>query len=294
MHPVWDQVFPERHRLSMEWIKSHQSCEDFVEAHGRSKQWMWEINNQADILCGTRSAEVDVATHAKKVQRVDKIAFEINHFLHDRVRQLFTAESTPATELLKAAKARKAQGDYKGPQNRPAADGGLNKKERMQLMIASGHRGHQFEWTRKTSVNWAITCKKCQLYLEQVYSLEKFGRIEHQTCAHQPMTWPDRWHLGHGHDMCNLGAVWICRKCWGIVRPFADVLTMKLLKPLKEECPVAFSAPQQLKPKQVKPANQEHTHQSKLRLFFSTSVAKPGEAVASPSADYRQAPSRAE
>ena len=60
MHPVWDQVFPDRHRLSMEWIKSRQSCEDFVEAHGRSKQWMWEINNQADILCGMRSAEVDV------------------------------------------------------------------------------------------------------------------------------------------------------------------------------------------------------------------------------------------
>ena len=205
--------------------------------------------------------------------------FEINHFLHDRVRQLFTAESTPAKELLKAAKARKAQGDYKGPQNRPAADGGLNEKERMQLMIDSGHRGHQFEWTRKTSVNWAITCKKCQLYLEQVYSLEKFGRVELQACAHQPMTWPDRWQLGQGHDMYNLGAVWICKKCWGIVRPFADVLTTKLLNSctgnhsngskqfgllLPKECPVAFSAPQQLKPKQVKPTNQEHTQQSKL------------------------------
>ena len=103
MHPVWDHLYPERDRLLVEWIKSHQSCDDFVPAHGQSQQWKWELNNQADILCGQRSAEVDVAGQAKLIQRVDKIAFEINHFLHDRVRQLFTSGSTPASALLKAA-----------------------------------------------------------------------------------------------------------------------------------------------------------------------------------------------
>ena len=306
MHPVWDHLYPERDRLLMEWIKSHQSCEDFVAAHGQSQQWKWELNNQADILCGQRSAEVDVAGQAKLIQRVDKIAFEINHFLHDRVRQLFTSGSTPASALLKAAKARKEQGDYKGPQNRPALDGGLNKKERMQLMIDSGRGGHQFEWTRKTSVNWAIACKKCQLYQEQVHSLQKFSRIEQQTCAHQPMAWPDRWHLGQGHDMYNLGAVWICRRCWGIVRPPADEVSSKLLNTctghtsngskkfgllLPKECPVAFSVPQQLKPVQVQHAVQHHTQQSKLRLFFGNSVRKPREEVVSPSADKSRASS---
>ena len=72
------------------------------------------IVTMTDILCGQRSAEVDVAGQAKLIQRVDKIAFEMNHFLHDRVRQLFTSGSTPASALLKAAKARKEQGDYKG------------------------------------------------------------------------------------------------------------------------------------------------------------------------------------
>ena len=306
MHPVWDHLCPERDRLLVEWIKSHQSCDDFVAAHGQSQQWKWELNNQADILCGQRSAEVDVAGQAKLIQRVDKIAFEINHFLHDRVRQLFTSGSTPASALLKAAKARKEQGDYKGPQNRPALDGGLNKKERMQLMIDSGRGGHQFEWTRKTSVNWAIACKKCQLYQEQVHSLQKFSRIEQQTCAHQPMAWPDRWRLGQGHDMYNLGAVWICKRCWGIVRPPADEVSTKLLNSctghtgngskkfgllLPKECPVAFSVPQQLKPVQVKHAVQHHTQQSKLRLFFGNSVRKPREEVVSHSADNSRASS---
>ena len=306
MHPVWDHLYPERDRLLVEWIKSRQSCDDFVAAHGQSQQWKWELNNQADILCGQRSAEVDVAGQAKLIQRVDKIAFEINHFLHDRVRQLFTSGSTPASALLKAAKARKEQGDYKGPQNRPALDGGLNKKERMQLMIDSGRGGHQFEWTRKTSVNWAIACKKCQLYQEQVHSLQKFSRIEQQTCAHQPMAWPDRWRLGQGHDMYNLGAVWICKRCWGIVRPPADEVSTKLLHSctghtsngskkfgllLPKECPVAFSVPQQLKPVQVKHAVQHHTQQSKLRLFFGNSVRKPREEVVSPSADNSRASS---
>ena len=303
MHPIWDHQFHRRGLLVMEWIKSHQTCEDYLAAHGPSHQWKWEINNEADILCGQRSAEVDVESHAKKVQRIDKIAFEVNHFLHDRVRQLFTAESTPAKVLLKAAKARKEQGNYRGPQNRPAADGGLNKKERRQLMIDSGKGGHEFEWTRKTSVNWSIACKKCQLYQEQVHSLEKFGRIEQQTCAHQPMPWPDRWKLGQGHDMHNLGAVWICKRCWGIVRPPAEELNPRLVNPctgqsnkgskkfgllLPEECPVAFSVPQQLKPKQSKISSQQQTQQSKLRLFFSTS-SRPSEEVTNPSRGHVQA-----
>ena len=306
MHPVWDHLYPERDRLLMEWIKSHQSCEDFVAAHGQSQQWKWELNNQADILCGQRSAEVDVAGQAKLIQRVDKIAFEINHFLHDRVRQLFTSGSTPLRHCSRRPRPARSKVIINGPQNRPALDGGLNKKERMQLMIDSGRGGHQFERTRKTSVNWAIACKKCRLYQEQVHSLQKFSRIEQQTCAHQPMAWPDRWHLGQGHDMYNLGAVWICRRCWGIVRPPADEVSSKLLNTctghtsngskkfgllLPKECPVAFSVPQQLKPVQVQHAVQHHTQQSKLRLFFGNSVRKPREEVVSPSADKSRASS---
>ena len=69
--------------------------------------------------------------------------------------------------------------------------------------------------------------------------------------------------------MYNLGAVWICKRCWGIVRPPADEVSTKLLNSctghtsngskkfgllLPKECPVAFSVPQQLKPVQVKHA----------------------------------------
>ena len=124
--------------------------------------------------------------------------------------------------------------------------------------------------------------------------------------AHQPMAWPDRWRLGQGHDMYNLGAVWICKRCWGIVRPPADEVSTKLMNTctghtsngskkfgllLPKECPVAFSVPQQLKPVQVQHAVQHHTQQSKLRLFFGNSVRKPREEVVSPSADKSRASS---
>ena len=106
--------------------------------------------------------------------------------------------------------------------------------------------------------------------------------------------------------MYNLGAVWICKRCWGIVRPPADEVSTKLLNSctghtsngskkfgllLPKECPVAFSVPQQLKPVQVNHAVQHHTQQSKLRLFFGNSVRKPREEVVSPSADNSRASS---
>ena len=228
MHPIWNEVFEDRARLRLEWIKSHQLEEDFIRDHGLHHRWKWQVNSMADILCGKRSAEVDVSAHAKRVQAVDKIAFEINHFLCDRIKALLMSEVTPALSLLKEAKERKRGGDFRGKQHRPAADGGLNKKERMQCMIDQHQGGHDYEWTRKTSVNWAITCKKCKLYQEQVHALEKFSRIEKQTCAHQAMPWPERWVLGQGHDMYNLGVVWICKRCWATVRPSSDDIAGRL------------------------------------------------------------------
>ena len=228
MHPIWNEVFEDRARLRLEWIKSHQLEEDFIRDHGPHHRWKWQVNSMADMLCGKRSAEVDVSAHAKRVQAVDKIAFEINHFLCDRIKALLMSEVTPALSLLKDAKERKRGGDFRGKQHRPAADGGLNKKERMQCMIDQHQGGHDYEWSRKTSVNWAITCKKCKLYQEQVHALEKFSRIEKQTCAHQAMPWPERWVLGQGHDMYNLGVVWICKRCWATVRPSSDDIAGRL------------------------------------------------------------------
>ena len=37
----------------------------------------------------------------KKGLRVDKIAFEINYFIHDRLDSCFTTENTPATNCLR-------------------------------------------------------------------------------------------------------------------------------------------------------------------------------------------------
>ena len=296
MHPIWNEVFEDRGRLRLEWIKSHQLEEDFIRDHGLKHRWKWQVNSMADKLCGKRSAEVAVSAHAKKVQAVDKIAFEVNHFLCDRVKALLMSEVTPALSLLKAAKERKSRGDFRGKQHRPAADGGLNKKERMQRMIDQQQGGHDYEWTRKTSVNWAITCKKCKLYQEQVHALEKFSRIEKQTCAHQVMPWPERWVLGKGHDMYNLGVVWICKRCWAIVRPSSDDLAGRLKatcngKHYKRSKQYGLLLPNeglvsnqrktisQLQPSSVPEACK--SQQSKLRNFFDSSPGAPSQSSSS-------------
>ena len=129
-----------------------------------------------------------------------------------------------------------------------------------------------------------MACKKCKLYQEQVNALEKFGRIESQTCAHQPIEWPQRWVLGSGHDMYNLEVVWICKRCWAIVRPSSEDLGGRLKATcngkhnkgsrqfgllLPKEGLVSSQAPAISQPQPSTAPVGPTTQQSKLRNFFT-------------------------
>ena len=218
MYPTWEGVFDQKRRLQPEWIKSHQTREAYIAEHGASDAWKWDINDQADKLCGKRSAEIDTESHAKRVAAIDKLAKEVNAFLHDRVRILLMAESTPATEVLSKAKVCKVKNEHRGIQKRPAADGGLNKKERMQVMMDTRAGGHDYEWSA-AKVHATMRCRTCSMCVEQLAPLDQLGWLSEQTCTREPMEWPQTWGPTPGHVMCNLGAVWMCQKChvkvWG-------------------------------------------------------------------------------
>ena len=134
---------------------------------------------------------------------------------------------------FKGVRSPSAQQKPKAPLPRPAADGGKNKKQRMEDMVASSARGHQFEWTMKNSSNSSIQCKLCTLYVQQVAPLDMFARYEQQECRDRPMPWPDYWPKPADHKMHNLGALWSCEVCHACIRVAAKKFPQKLLNPCK-------------------------------------------------------------
>ena len=118
-------------------------------------------------------------------------------------------------------------GNFGGPQNRPGAYGGPNKKERLSKLVVEGGKGHSFEWGTTKGVNCAINCKVCGFFIEQTAPLDKFRTLEEQPCAHVPCPWPAHWPKAPGHQIYNLGVVWICKRCHVTVRPAATKFFQK-------------------------------------------------------------------
>ena len=169
-YPAWYGCFPDRGRLTCHWLSSHTTLESFLADHGESSSWQWHANQAADALCGRRALEAFSQQHVAWVARADKLCLEVNRFLAARVKTILTADPPPPAMRVLQKKDRNggrhpsAQHKPKAPQPRPAADGGKNKKQRMEDMVASSARGHQFEWTSKNPNNSSIQCLLCCMF----------------------------------------------------------------------------------------------------------------------------------
>ena len=238
-YPAWYGCFPDRGRLTCHWLSSHTNLESFLADHGESSSWQWHANQAADAPGGRRALEVFSQQHVAWVARADKLCLEVNRFLAARVKTILTADPPPPAMRVLQKKDRNggrhpsAQHKPKAPQPRPAADGGKNKKQRMEDMVASSARGHQFEWTSKNPNNSSIQCLLCTLYVQQVAPLDVFARYELQECRDRPMPWPDYWPKPADHKMHNLGALWSCEVCHACIRVAAKKFPQKLLNPCK-------------------------------------------------------------
>ena len=123
--------------------------------------------------------------------------------------------------------------------NRPAPQGGLNKKQRLELLLASEHvHGHRYAWTHSNPTNHSLKCSVCSLFIQQVHPEEVFTRLEAQHCAHRPLQDISRFGLHPTHSFYNMGAVLLCTKCFAVHKPGQLTLT----KVVQEPCPGASRA----------------------------------------------------
>ena len=247
---IWDEVWEERHRLNITWHPSHRPAPEYQDRYGDSNHWRVRLNNLADQACKEAAAGISWRQHEAQVAQLDELAEEISHFLAGRAWAILAGEEAPPLDLKprKASratlpgKARAHQPTAPRPpqqQNRPGPEGGLNKKQRLEQLIASEHiHGHRFAWSHTNPTNHSIKCEVCTLFIQQTHPPEVFGRLEAQPCAHKPL--PDISHFGlhPSHSFYCMGAVLLCTKCYAVHKPGQLTLT----KATKEPCEGASRA----------------------------------------------------
>ena len=165
---IWDEVWEERHRLNITWHPSHRPAPEYQDRYGDSNHWRVRLNNLADQACKEAAAEVSWRQHAAQVAQLDELVEEISHFLAGRAWAILAGEEAPPLDL-KPRKASRASlpGKAKAQQptaprppqqqNRPGPEGGLNKKQRLEQLMASEHiHGHRFAWSHTNPTNHSI------------------------------------------------------------------------------------------------------------------------------------------
>ena len=229
---IWEEVWEDRHRLQCTWHPSHRPPEEYLRRYGSASHWRVAINELADKACKQAAAAVPWQRHAAQVAQLDELVEEIAHFLAARAWTLLAGQEAPPLDLkprdrpklsLPAkTKANKTEPKpkTKQAQNRPAADGGLNKKQRLELLLAGEERhGHKFAWTHKNPNNHSLTCSICKLFIQQTHPNEAFSRLEAQLCAHRQPTAFNIPGLHPSHSFYNMGAVLLCTKCFAVHKP---------------------------------------------------------------------------
>ena len=247
---IWEEVWHERHRLHITWHPSHRPKAEYVKLYGDSHHWKVTLNELADQACKAAAAQVQWREHQARVAQLDELAEEVSRFLASRAWILLAGDEAPPLDL-KPRKLRrgtlppkpktKQPTEAKMPQqhNRPAPQGGLNKKQRLALLLASEHvHGHRYAWTHSNPTNHSLKCSVCSLFIQQVHPEEVFTRLEAQHCAHRPLQDISRFGLHPTHSFYNMGAVLLCTKCFAVHKPGQLTLT----KVVQEPCPGASRA----------------------------------------------------
>ena len=228
---IWEEVWEDRNRLRITWHPSHRTPEEYQERYGSPDHWRVQLNNLADQACKEAAEAIPWRQHAESVAQLDELVDEVNHFLANRAWTLLTSPVAPPLDVkprhqpkgqLPPKRKTQAQATPKPPQaqNRPAPDGGPNKKQRLETLLSTAHlHGHTFAWSHTNPNNHSLKCSTCSLFIQQVHPPECFNRLEAQPCAHRPVKDLSKFGLHHSHNFYNMGAVLLCTRCFAVHKP---------------------------------------------------------------------------
>ena len=84
---IWDEpISPDRYQL--DWIKSHQTEDEFLSSRPQSERWKWALNDAADKVCGAWAAENTDHRFVTRAKDIDAATSAYNMFLARRCEHL--------------------------------------------------------------------------------------------------------------------------------------------------------------------------------------------------------------
>ena len=209
---IWgDSVSPNRFQL--EWIKSHQTEDEFLSSRPQTDWWKWALNDAADKLCGEWAAERTNHDFVRRAKEIEVAASSYNMFLARRCEHLLMHQTEKAKDV-------KFRPTSPAVQNKPAKANAptVSKKQLMlDALAGKGTGGHSWCQTSKVPANGriknlTIKCQKCSLFAQQIDGQEDLARILQHPCEGEvPASLS--WKFHSSHRLRNLGNYLVCAEC---------------------------------------------------------------------------------
>ena len=108
-----------------------------------------------------------------------------------------------------------------------------------QEFLDNADLGNGHVWKKRTvaastaAINLAVSCERCNLYIEQINTPAIFDRKIAHPCIGIPAALPTEWVLHSSHTLQNKGSFWICESCSGMVIVAAAKTSLVLRNPCK-------------------------------------------------------------
>ena len=209
---IWGDFTPPN-RYQLDWIKSHQTEDEFLSSRPQSERWKWALNDAADKLCGAWASENTDHRFVARAKDIEAAASAYNMFLARRCEHLLTTQ----TEKAKDVKFRPT-GPIAQPKPKQASTTPVSKKQLMlDALAGKGTGGHSWCQTSKMPAsgrikNLTIKCQKCSLFAQQIDGQEDLARILQRPCEGEVPS-PLSWKFHSSHRLKNLGNFLVCAEC---------------------------------------------------------------------------------
>ena len=216
----WAQALGKERLAQLCWTRSHTTEPQRAEEFGAHSSWRRDINAIADVACGEAVKEALRDLPAWDPEEADDLAREVSQYLQKKVEVVLTSVERPPWEERDASpppkKPRSSQKVAKrqANQHRPAANGGPNKRERINTLVAAGSGGHDWVVTSVNKTNMQASCRRCTLFVQQTHKPAVFDRIEAHPCLGREQPVPEGAGVHPSHHMANVGRAWICKRCF--------------------------------------------------------------------------------
>ena len=221
---LFDPIRLHAQRLSLNWVSSHLTEEQFRAKFGANQLWRRRANEIVDQLVGTAAEARRDLNFESQIKKRDAVAIQVNTLLAKRAAALLSYDKDqgplvqPDKEQRKLRQKPRVRDSGVLKNSKLPKIKGPNKREQIEgLLAGTQNLGHTWVEGCRLPSNLSARCSRCELYIQQTEPLPTFSlKIKHPCLGVQAD--PPPWDPHPDHVWVNLGKSWVCSKCDKMVK----------------------------------------------------------------------------